>query len=784
MVYGKYLESEGKFSNLFNKIKYLFSFKNVLFMVFSFVLSSQMFEGGYPALSIALFGVANIFNVPLLLVGVFSGLGLLVTNITIGMAVKIFAIFVIFILITSLINIEGLTKKYATLLKLMISVVIVEVVSGLIGGTLFSNILVTLQTLLTVSIFYMVFVPGVYVVLNSKDGYAYSKEETIAGVIMLATLTSIFSGLKLYNVSVMNILLFLIVLIYGWKTDSFVGGIAGIVSGLILTLISSNVDIVMIVMLGFSGMIAGVLSKFGKLGVIVGFVLGNAYIIFYASGFSSITLRLSEMLIASTVLLVLPKKFEKKIDHFFDLNMTLANPYENMLDSATDAKSKINAVSNIFENLANVSILNNEKEKLDLKRIVKRYILDYIEGSCLDCTIKKECKNRDRIDLIAGRIVEKFEQNDRINKDLFADLDCNKKEELANGLEEIYRNIKVMNFLKQKELEDSNKMAKTYKELSSILRNVSKNIKASILVKDDIQLNLRNELKLAGYFVYEDEYVNNLDNFEYTFVTNILTNIEKQKKEIISIIEQITNNKVTVKLILNSSKTEKSKIKIVSIPKYELKTTVISHTKDESEVTGDSYLILELYDKKQAVIISDGASSGKDAKSSSMLVINTLEKLISSGFEMEKSIEIINSIMKLKEEGKYATLDMCVFDLNLCELNLIKIGAAPTYILDEMSKVTVINKENAPLGINENSENLNIIQKLKENYIVIQISDGVLSEEFDINNNFITTYLKSVDQKRNIKQIAEDLNKLIIKSKNGKFNDDITLIVSKISKNE
>ena len=193
--------------------------------------------------------------------------------------------------------------------------------------------------------------------------------------------------------------------------------------------------------------------------------------------------------------------------------------------------------------------------------------------------------------------------------------------------------------------------------------------------------------------------------------------------------------------------------------------------------------MLELSDKKQAVIISDGASSGKDANDSSTLVINTLEKLISSGFDMDKSLEIINSIMKLKEEGKYATLDMCVFNLNSCDLNIIKIGAAPTYILDEMSKVTVINEENAPLGISEKSEALNLSQNLSENSIVVQISDGVLNEDFDINNNFITTYLKSIDSKRNIKQISEDLNKLIVKSKGGTFNDDITLIVSKISKN-
>jgi len=783
MVYSRYFESDNKFISLFSKLKYFFNFKNVVFIIFSFIASSQLFECGYPIFSVAIFGVASVFNVPLLLVGVFSGLGLFITSITSASIFKFLAIFTCFIFVTSLINIEGLSKKYATLLKLEISILIVEIIANLICGTLFLNMFNIFQAMLFTAIFYMLFVPASYVIINFKNGFAYSKEETISSVIMLCLLTSIFSKIQIYNISIMNVILFLIILIYGWKTSAVSGIVAGFCSGLLLTLVL-NLDIVTIIMLGISGLVSGLLSKFGKLGIIIGFVVGNIYIIFYASGFSQITIRLSELIIASTALLVLPKKLEKKIDNIFDLNIALAKPYENMLDCATETKNKINAMSNIFEDLANISVVSNETERLELKKILKRYILDYVECSCIDCKIKKQCKNKDRIDLISTRIVEKFELNEKIDKTIFDDIDCSKKEELIAGLEEVYRNIKVMNFLKKKEIEDSNKMANKYKEMASILRNVSKNIKAAILVKDDTQLNLRNELKLNGYFVYEDEYSCENGNFEYTFVTNILTSIDKQKKELISIFEQITGKKIAIKLILNSSKTEKSKIKVVSIPLYDLMTSVISHNKDGNDVSGDSYLIYELNDKKQAVLISDGVSNSKEAKEASSLVIRTLENLLSNGFEAEKSIEIVNSVLALNNESRYATLDMAVFDLNTCDLNLIKIGAAPTYILDEASKVTVVSLDNTPLGLNQSENILKISHKLSNEAIVVQITDGAINSEFDINNNFITTYLKSVDSKRNVKQIADDINKLVVKSKNNVLDDDITIIVTKIVKND
>lgn len=108
---------------------------------------------------------------------------------------------------------------------------------------------------------------------------------------------------------------------------------------------------------------------------------------------------------------------------------------------------------------------------------------------------------------------------------------------------------------------------------------MSKNIKAAMSIKDEKQTKIRNELKLSGYNVYEDEYKNKDGNLEYTFITDILTSIDKQKKEIIHAIEQVTQTKVLVKLILNSSKTEKSRIKVVSIPEYEVKNWIISNTK-------------------------------------------------------------------------------------------------------------------------------------------------------------------------------------------------------------
>ena len=88
---------------------------------------------------------------------------------------------------------------------------------------------------------------------------------------------------------------------------------------------------------------------------------------------------------------------------------------------------------------------------------------------------------------------------------------------------------------------------------------MKKMMKEVVVVKDKEQQKLRDELKFNGFLVYEDELKRDKEAIEYTFVTDILTNIDKQKKQIISVVGNILEQNVTIKLILNSSKKEKSK---------------------------------------------------------------------------------------------------------------------------------------------------------------------------------------------------------------------------------
>lgn len=774
--------SNEKITGVVNTIKKFVNIKNIIFIILSFAMSNTSFMGDSSPISLVLFGVASVFNVPLILVLISSIVGILIQSVSMTILVKLLSFFIIFTLITVIVNIEGVSKRFSVFIKFMISFLVVEVGYNLIQGSLITDLFTCLSNIVVAAILYFVFVSGIYVLTNISKGYVFSKEESIAMVIVVAIALSIFKNITIMQLSIFNILVLILVLIFGWKNGWVAGAATGLVLGLMLTFMS-DINMTYVVTLAFSGFISGILSKVGKIGVVIGFIAGNLYIAYYANGFSELTMRVSELVIASVSLLFMPKVFETKLDRIFNKNRSLENPYQNMLDSSASVKEKIGAMSDVFDSIASVVVDVSDEDKLETREVIKKYIENTVNEKCLGCDRRKNCLNDEKLNLVVDYISNKLENNEIIDEKML-DFNCELSKEFLRDIYEIYNSMKLMRILKEQERNNANKISNQYKEVSKILSNISKNIKSDLIKIDKKQEKLREELKFYGYLVYEDEYKEDDTGIEYTFVTNILNNIDKQKKEIISILSNILEKPMVIKLILNSSKKEKSKIKVVSTPEFNVQNSVISISKNGEEVSGDSYLIEELQDLKHISVISDGEGNGRNASKSSKNVIDMLERLLSGGFDECGAIEIINSILKLKSDSQNSsTLDNMIIDLKTGYSQYIKLGAAPTYIIHE-GKIVTINNMNIPVGVSDNPDYLPISRKLIDKDIVVQISDGVLHEGLDISNNYFTECLKTIDVNKTAKQITDEIYRNVLRENKNILNDDVTIIVTKIIKNK
>ena len=781
MIYNKYLDNDidEKVTSIFSTIKKIVNFKNILFMVFALLLSTKTLIGDFRPFNYVLLAVASAFEVPLILVLIASVAGLAIGGYS-SATVMLLIFFLLYNLITAIVNIEGINRKYTIFIKFMASIAILQIVSTFITGDLFTQLFSVLSTIVLPGIIYLIIVTGMNVILNIKNGFVYTKEESIAMILTIAILLSSLGSVSVLGFKVVEILALILILIYGWGNGAILGATAGLIIGLSYTCLC-DVSMSFVVAIAFSGFISGLLRRFGKIPVIIAFVAGNVYISYYATGMSQINIVICEALIASIVLFLMPKYIERKLDNLFDLTRGLETFKNNLLNPTKEAKEKIGAVSEVFSSLADITVERTKETEEETIEVIKKYILSYVNNTCFACDNINECIEKENLDMTAEYLADRLESGEPIEPEMLK-FNCKDSKIIINNLYDIYNSMKLMRVLKQKEIENNKKISNQYKEVSKLLNNISENIKEGSLVKDEAQKKLRNELKFYGYNVYEDDFKRDKETIEYTFITDILTNIDKQKKQIVELCSNILEQNMCIKLILNISKTEKSKIKIVSTPKYNVKSEIISYTKTGENISGDSYLQLELQDLRQLSVISDGVGSGESAAKSSSTVINMLERLLSGGFDEDKAIEIINSVIKLKgEDDLFATLDAAIINEKDAQCYFIKLGAAPTYLI-EKGKVITITSTNIPVGLVDSSDYVPICKKLDYGDFVIQLSDGVIPDTIDPNNNYIKNFLSTCDVTKSAKVIAQELKEVININNDGVYDDDITVIVNKIEK--
>lgn len=75
-------------------------------------------------------------------------------------------------------------------------------------------------------------------------------------------------------------------------------------------------------------MLAGFLSKFGKIGVILGFIAGNILLSYVSNGNTVPIIYVREIIVASLGLLLVPKKIQINVADFFGKDLYLPVRYD------------------------------------------------------------------------------------------------------------------------------------------------------------------------------------------------------------------------------------------------------------------------------------------------------------------------------------------------------------------------------------------------------------------------------------------------------------------------
>lgn len=804
-----------------NFIKENLSKQNIILYLISFMVSTVQFGNGLAPFAIAIIAAMLSNNIPIIItylltcIGTFIGFGgsgLLIYILT-SLILVAFSIF-----LTPKID-ESTNQKNLTP-HLIVSCFIVQVLKIMMGPVLIYDVLLAVVYTIVTVIFYKIFLSSVLVIKESKIKKAFSIEEIIGTSLMVAIAVSAFKDITIFNYSVRNILSVFIVLFLGWQNGMLIGATSGVIIGSVIAVVQ-NGDPILIAAFAISGMIAGLLNKIGKIGVIIGFILGTVILTYVANGNTESIIMIQEILIASIGLLATPKNIKINIEDMFDHFKYLPKAPTNRLEPTTDMAYKLNNVSNAISEVAKsykeaaATVLEDEEIEEERNKEIFVTELENNIADLKDNVIYDDLINEDspivndifkflidKNEINVEQLIKIFENHNNYILG-FDDSELSKKiteeiEKMVKAINSSYR-ISKLNFIwKKKIIENKEAMGTQLDGISKTISDIAEGINKDLdqenvmtekekikklleqknIIAEDINIKKQknNKLEVTLYVKPCNEYEDN----------NSLEVEECLADKIRPILSKFFKQELDIQLVDCAVQNDKEicYFKYTSKNKYSLQIGLAKTTKNGSPVSGDTSLKMKLQDGKQLIAISDGMGSGPNARKSSRIATQMLKRLLGSGFNKETSLDIINSNMCLNsEDDSYATLDIAIFDLFEGNVEFIKSGASPTYIKNR-KHVDIIKNLTLPAGI-LNDIDLKISDRdLEENEILVMCSDGIIESNTEYENKDLwLKYLLEEMDTQNPQKIADIILAESIDNNFGIPKDDMTVIVCKLVKN-
>lgn len=815
---GNDYEENDKKVNIKDVIKKLFAKENLVLYVITFLISMVGFSENSLILSFAPFGLAIIAgalsnNRPigvmyvLSLIGTFISFGL--TNLLVYFLTSL--VFFIAILIRRPRIQENVNEKKKIGGHLFFAVLMVQVVPMFFRDFYVFELLSGIMLGITTLIFYKIFANSITLIIDFGTKRAFTIEEVIGTSLLLAITVTAFDAIDIFGFSIKNILSILIVLVLGWKNGMLVGATGGITIGAVLGIITGT-EPVMIAAYAISGLIAGLLNRFGRIGVIVGFTIGNVVLAYVANGYMADLIVFQEILIASLGLLAIPKNIEINIEDLVGSTKLLPEVTPRDLEENKDTIYKLNSMSETIYDMAEsygeaaATILSDKELKAQEKSNMDMFVeelkknLEELEDNMLyeEMYYPTEKLITDIFNYLLDNevITEKeFVKILEKNNNYIVSFDNTKSQ--AN--EDIYKIVKAINYsyrVSKINFIWKKKMDESKKNVSEQLKGVSQAIlkmAQDIDKEEDKFIDTKKEmLKLLEQkdIVVKDIEIKEKSSGRY--IVQVYTDVcenpdgtECDIKKIGRIISKVLGQKMTIQdqecgLRLNRSM---CKFTYISDDNYNIQIGMAKSTKSGSPVSGDSALHTKLQDGKYLLVLSDGMGSGPEAMKSSKIAVKMLERLLAAGFEKDVSLKLINSTLSANtEEDMYATLDIEILDLYNGNMEFIKNSACPTYI-KRGRDVQLLKSMTLPTGILNDVDLVVYDFDLQDGDIIVMCTDGVIDSNKEyLNKELWLKYLLEDVQVNDAQKIADIIIGEAIDNDFGNQKDDMSVIVAKVSK--
>lgn len=788
-------EIEEKRNNRIYRLREIFKYQNVIIYLFTFLISTLSIKEEIMPFGLAMIAACVGETVPLIGVFISAIIGTAIGNgvsSLLNFLITLVVYFSMVLLFKRKVAVEERNEMLKTGGKLFSACFIVSIVRSIIDVFLIYDVFMGFISASLTYVFYKIFVNGLAFIKDFNVKKAFTIEELIASVVIISLASLTLNQINIFSLNLSNIIIIFMIMVLGWKNGMLVGGVSGISIGLVTSFVEST-SFLQISMFAISGILSGLLNKFGKFGVVVGFILGNAILTYWVRGATTMVMYFREIFIASIGLLLVPNKIKIELEDILGKDKLLDNKGDNRLEEAEfDVSQKLRTISEMFNN-----IMSEAKRDVVLEENFIQDFLDNIE----------EIKNNifyDEISYeengIAKDICTTLIKNDiLVDKDLIEILNTHNNyvfmqdAHIKNDLQEVVkianRTLKMFQINSAKIQERTKNLQTMNESLKSVTQVINKCADEISQVKNNIFSRKEQELMhllIAKNINVQNCAIKQLENKKYIVELKLNYNDNRVKeKEIITSIGDLISKSMGTKIILQRERNNEESQEYYQVysseDKYVLQVGSAKITKDNSSISGDCSLQIKLADGKYLLAIADGMGSGEKARECSKITLRLMKQLLSAGFNKDESVKMINTRLNLLETSeRYSSLDATILDLFLGKIEILKNGACNTYIKNRKN-IKVIKAASMPLGIVDTIDLQSETIFIEDGDIIVMCSDGVLESKSDEKQEWIVEFLKNVST-NNVQKLADLILAEAIDNNYGVAQDDMTVIVSKIVK--
>ncbi|WAH37346.1 stage II sporulation protein E [Alicyclobacillus dauci] len=684
-------------------------------------------------------------------------------------------------------------KKLPDLHFVPITAGIVSLVSRLaMVGTVWTkyDVLIALAQGALVTILALIFVQCMNLFVGGEQTRTLKYEQIISVVILVASVVMGFVGLHVHGVELAAVAIDWLILV---MTCGGIGiSAAGAIVVSMLTLLNHQASLTQVAILGFAGLLGGLLRDTNRFFVSLSFMLSTTVLTAtYAHSYQPLLMNLLASAVASVFYFLTPKRLENELRSYVPGTREHTQSERDRVQRVNALLTeKIHEVSQVFDELSKSFADTGENEYTAAQHLVTQIVSATSQSVCALCPRRAKCWDKEsmqtyhamantlrNIESAGGRkAVPSAEMRDR----------CVRLDPLMNtlryNLDVTNRDAKWMKKLREQRSLLSAQLSGVASVVGAMAKELDEENKSSLSDEEQII----GALEQLGLYV-DDVHIVSLEpgKVEIEITQPTEGAYENSARMIAPLLSGILGEHISVSQVQSENGGGPCTSVFASARLFQVNTAVATAARDGRIVSGDTHTSVDLGNGRYTVAVSDGMGNGERARRESKAAIDLLKKLMKAGFDEKLAIRTVNSTLLLRSRDEmFTTLDMALIDLFNAKAEFLKIGSAPSFI-KRGNEVIEVTGSNVPIGILQDIEVQSVEQQLQAGDILILMSDGLY--DAPPHNYDSDTWLRTVISKLETKtpqDIADMLIETAVRMNHGSIRDDMTVVVAVIEHHE